>query len=378
MEKSRRTLLSVSLGVGVLITWAAFSEINQTTRVTGSVIASSHSQNVQSTDGGVLEKLLVKEGSKVKQGELIAVLDETRSKAAYEEGEAKRAALKAQIARLRSEVMGVPLVFPPELNGYSQLLSYEKLLFEKRQHAINQEIASLQEMLKLAQEELSLNEPYLATGDVAKTDILRLKRQVLDLKTQISTKQNKYFQDSQTDLAKAQEELNALSQNIIQKKDTLKHAKIYAPMSGTVKNVKFTTIGAVLKPADELLQIVPSGNDLLVEVKIKPQDIAHVKPGDSAIVKIDAYDYTIYGTLKGKLNYISPDTIDENLKQNEQPYYRAQVTTYGHTLNTQKGKNIEIQPGMTATVELITGKNTVLKYLLKPVVKTLSESMNER
>jgi membrane fusion protein, adhesin transport system len=378
MERSRRTLLSVSLGIAILVVWAAFSEIDQTTRVFGSVIASSHSQNVQTTDGGVLDQLMVKEGTKVERGELIAVLDQTRLRAAYQESEAKQAALKAQIARLRSEVMGLPLVFPSELNSYPQLLSYEKLLFQKRQYAIHQEVAALNEMLKLAQEELTLNEPYLSTGDVAKTDILRLKRQVVDLKTQISTKQNKYFQDSQADLAKAQQELNALDQNIVQKKDTLEHTKIYAPMSGTVKNVKFTTIGAVLKPADELLQIVPSGNDLIIEVKIKPQDIAHVKIGDPAIVKIDAYDYTIYGALTGKLSYLSPDTFDENLKQNEQPYYKAQVITTEHTLNSVKGEKIEIQPGMTATVELIAGRNTVLKYLLKPVVKTLSESMNER
>ncbi len=378
MDKSRRILLTATVGVGALITWAGFAEIDQTTRVTGTVIASSHSQNIQTSDGGIIEKLLVKEGSKVEKGELIAVLDQTRLEAAYEEGAAKSAALKSQIARLRSEVLGIRLSFPSELNAYPDLIGYQKLLFERRQRAINQEITALNEMLNLAQEELAMNEPYLKTGDVAKTDILRLKRQVVDIKTQISTKQNKYFQDSQAELTKAQEELGALAQNIIQRKDSLDHTKIYAPMSGTVKNVKYTTIGAVLKPADELLQIVPSEDDLLIEVKIKPQDIAHIKPGIPAVVKIDAYDYTIYGTLNGTLTYISPDTIDENLKPNELPYYKAQVTTSVHNLNSHKGKNIVTQPGMTATVELITGNNTVLKYLLKPVIKTVSESLNER
>lgn len=378
MEKSRRILITAALGIGTLITWAAYAEIDQTSRVTGTVIASSHSQNIQTSDGGIIEQLLVKEGSKVEKGELIAVLDQTRLRAAYQESNAKSAALKSQIARLRSEVLDIPLSFPAELNQYPQLVKYQKLLFEKRQQSINQEISALNEILKLAQEELAMNEPYLKTGDVAKTDILRLKRQVVDIKTQISSKQNKYFQDSQAELTKAQEELGALTQNIIQRKDSLDHTKIYAPMSGTVKNVKYTTIGAVLKPADELLQIVPSEDDLLIEVKIKPQDIAHIKPGIPAVVKIDAYDYTIYGTLKGTLTYISPDTIDENLKQNELPYYKALVTTSGHDLNTGKGKAIVTQPGMTATVELITGNNTVLKYILKPVIKTVAESMNER
>lgn len=378
MERSRRILLTAALGLGVLVTWAGFAEIDQTTRVTGSVVAGSHSQNIQASEGGILEQLLVKEGSKVEKGQLIAVLDQARAEAAYNESEAKAVALKAQIARLRSEVLGVPLSFPPEIQNYSQLINSQKLLFEKRQRSINEELSSLNESLKLAQEELAMNEPLLKTGDVAKSDILRLKRQVVDISTQMSTKKNKYFQDSQAELTKAQEELGSVSQNALQRKDTLKHTKIYAPMSGTVKNIKFTTIGAILKPADELLQIVPSEDDLIIEVKIKPQDIAHVKPGLSAVVKIDAYDYTIYGTLNGSLIYISPDTIDENLKQNELPYYKAKVKTSGHNLHAKKGEEILIQPGMTATVELITGNNTVLKYLIKPVIKTVSESMNEK
>lgn len=371
-------MLSISGGVVVLAVWAAFSSIDQTVRATGSVIASSKSQNIQASEGGVLEQLLVKEGSKVEKGQLIAVLDDTRAQAAYSESEAKEAALKAQIARLRSEVLGVSLEFPQEVAKYQDLVSYQKMLYKKRQMAINEEVAALTKALKLAQEELDMNEPYLKTGDVSKADIIRLKRQVIDLEAQISSKKNKYFQDSQAELTKAQEELGSVSQNATQRKDSLNKTKIYASSKGTVKNIKYTTIGATLRPADELLQIVPSDDDLIIEVKIKPQDIANLKPGLSAVVKIDAYDYTIYGSLNGTLSYISADTIDENLKPNEMPYYKAQITTTGKMLNSKKGEQIIIQPGMTATIELITGKNTVLKYLLKPIVKTLSESMNER
>lgn len=378
MERSRKILFTASLGLIILIVWASFSEIDQTARATGTVIASSKSQNIQTIDGGILEQLLVQEGSKVNKGDLIAVLDRTRAQAAYGESEAKSMALKAQIARLRAESLGVPLVFPPELKNFPEIVASEKLLFQKRQKSITEELNAINEALKLAKEELKMNEPYLKTGDVAKSDILRLKRQVVDISTQYSTKKNKYFQDSQAELTKAQEELGAISQNVAQRKHALDHSELYAPMSGTVKNIKYTTIGAVLKPADELLQIVPSEDDLIIEVKIKSQDIAHIKPGIPAMVKIDAYDYTIYGTLEGTLFYISADTIDENLKQNELPYYKAKVKTKKHSLNSKKGEEIIIQPGMTATVEILTGQNTVLKYLIKPVIKTFSESLNEK
>jgi len=378
MQKNKTVLRSVSVGLIAFIIWAWLFKIDQTTRVQGSVIASSHSQNIQTMEGGVLERLLVREGSQVQKGELLAVVGETKVEAAYKEVEARSLALKAQIARLLSEVLGVALIFPDDVKNTPELVSTEKLLFEKRQTAIHQELSSLKQSLKLAQEELDMNEPLLQSGDVSKSDVIRLKRQVVDIQTQISTKQNKYFQDAQSDLAKAQEDLDSLSQNLAQKRDALEHTKIKASMAGIVKNIRFTTIGAVLKPTDELLQIVPAGDDLLIEVKIRPQDIGHVKHGDNAIIKIDAYDYTIYGTLKGELVYISPDTIDENLKPNEQPYYKARIKTVGHNLNGQNGQIISIQPGMTTTVEIITGRNTVLKYLLKPLIKTLDESMNER
>jgi membrane fusion protein, adhesin transport system len=378
MQKSRRVIYASSIAVITFIVWAGFFSIDQTTRVTGSVISGSHSQNVQTTDGGVIEQLLVKEGAKVEKGQLLAVIDKTRFEAAYNESATKTAALKAQLSRLKSEVLGVPLVFTTELKDYPDFVNSQKLLYEKRQTAIRQELSSLGEALKLAKDELDMSEPLLKTGDVAKSDILRLKRQVVDIQTQISTKKNKYFQDSQTDYTKAQEDLDGVSQNLAQKKDSLDKTNIVAPMSGVVKNVKYTTIGAVLKVADELMQIVPSDDALFVEVKIKPQDIAHIKPGSKAIVKIDAYDYTIYGSLNGTLVYVSADTIDENLRQNEQPYYKAKIKVNGHNLKSKKGEEIIIGPGMTATCELITGSNTILKYLLKPIVKTISESMNER
>lgn len=162
------------------------------------------------------------------------------------------------------------------------------------------------------------------------------------------------------------------------RKDAMDHAELRAPMAGTVKNVRVTTVGASLKPGEELLELVPADDDLIVEVRIRPQDVGYLRPGLPATVKIDAYDYTIYGTLDGTLSYLSPDTLNEDIKPNEQPYYRAQVRISGRHFSSRPNEKIELQPGMTATAEIRTGTNTVLKYLTKPVIKTLSEAMRER
>jgi adhesin transport system membrane fusion protein len=165
---------------------------------------------------------------------------------------------------------------------------------------------------------------------------------------------------------------------LTQKKEQLDRVELKAPMAGIVKNVRITTLGGVIKPGEEVMQIVPVGDDLMIEAKVRPSDIAFLKPGLNAIVKIDAYDSSIYGNLDGKVTYISADTIIEESRSGEQTYYRIQIQTQGKRFSGRPNENLEIQPGMTANVEIITGSNTVLSYLLKPVTKTLKESMKER
>jgi len=161
-------------------------------------------------------------------------------------------------------------------------------------------------------------------------------------------------------------------------KDSLDRTELWAPLAGLVKNVRLTTLGAVIKPSEEVMQIVPADDDLIIEVKVRPQDVAHIKPCLPVNIKIDAYDYTIYGSLNGTLSYLSPDTLNEDLKPNELPSYRAQVKTIGRRFSARPNEHIDIQPGMTATAEIITGNNTVLKYLTKPIIKTVSEALTER
>jgi adhesin transport system membrane fusion protein len=251
-------------------------------------------------------------------------------------------------------------------------------LFNKRQSAVRDEIAALEKSRKLITEELEMNMPLLKTGDVSRADILRLQRQVADIEGQITNRRNKYLQECQTDLNKAQEDLAGILQIVAQRKEQLGFTEIRSPMDGIVRNVRLTTLGGVAKPGEEIMQIVPVDDDLIIEAKVKPADIAFVKPGLPATVKLDAYDYSIYGTLEGKVVYISADTLNEDVRNNEQPYYRVQIKTSIHNLVSKSNERIDVQPGMTATVDIKTGRKSVLNYLTKPITKTISESMGER
>ncbi len=374
-----RTILWTSVGaVVVFVVWASFAKLDQITRASGQVIASNRSQIVQSADGGVLQSLMVKEGASVAKNQLLAVLDQTRSQASFMEARAKSVALMSQVARLRAEVYGEPPEFPAEVKDYPIFKKEQITLFHKRQAAIKDDLQSLEKTAVLVRRELALNEPLLKAGDISEVDVIRLKRQVADVESQIISRRNKYFQDAQADLAKAEEELASVRQITTQRKDSLDRTELRAPLAGLVKNVRMTTLGAVIKPSEEVMQIVPADDDLIIEVKVRPQDVAHMKPGLPVNIKIDAYDYTIYGSLNGTLSYLSPDTLNEDLKPNELPSYRAQVKTIGRRFSARPNEHIDIQPGMTATAEIITGNNTVLKYLTKPIIKTVSEALTER
>jgi adhesin transport system membrane fusion protein len=233
-------------------------------------------------------------------------------------------------------------------------------------------------MLILAEKEFEMTQPLLKSGDVSLADILKLQRSIADLNAQMTNAKNKYLQEIQAELAKVGEDLASAEQIMAQRQDQLDHVKLKSPVKGVVKNVRITTLGGVIKPGEEVMQIIPNEDTLLIEAKVKPADIAFLKPGLDANVKIDSYDFSIYGSLKGKLVYISADTLTEDLKQGEQAYYRVQVKTTGKRFSAKPDEELDIQAGMTATVEIKTGQNTVLKYIIKPVIKTMSESLGER
>lgn len=366
------------VAVAGFVLWAQWAELDQITRASGQVIASSRNQVIQVPEGGVLAEMPVREGSLIKRGQLLARFDKTKAEAGFLDSQAKVAALTMTMARLQAEVFGRELLLPRDAARYPEFRDNQLALYRKRQSALREEVQALDNARKLVREELEMNLPLLKTGDVSRAEVLKLQRQLVDTEAQITNRKNKFLQDAQAELVKAQEDLASAQQVLAQRKEQLDFTEVRAPMDGVVRNVRLTTLGGVARPGEEIMQIVPADDDLIVEARVRPADIAFVKPGLPATVKMDAYDYSIYGVLNGKVAYISADTLNEDVRNNEQPYYRVQIKTSGRNLAGRQNEKIDITPGMTATVEIKTGQQTVLRYLTKPVTKTISESLGER
>ena len=377
-SKTTSIIMLTAASVGAFLAWASYAEIDQVSRASGQVIPAGRVQLVQSTDGGVILSILVKEGDVVRKGQKLVQLDRVKIEAAAEEGKAKVAAMKTVKSRIEAELFDKPLVFPADVNDFQDFTANQRQLFIKRRTAQSQDIAALRNMLALANQELSMNMPLLAYGDVSRSEVIRLQRSVADIQAQIANKQNKYLQDLQAEYAKVEEDLVTAEQTLTQRLSSLKDTDIEAPTDGIVKNIRLTTIGGVLRPGDEVLQIVPTGEQLIIEGKVQPADIAYVRVGQSASVKFDAYDSSIFGSATGKVIYISPDTLTEQKGSTEQVYYRVHIQADTRTMHRRPGKTVVIQPGMTASAEIQTGKNTILKFLAKPLIKTVSGSFGER
>lgn len=378
MNSSRRVIVLTAAALVGFIGWASFAEIDQVSRATGQVIPSGRVQIVQSTDGGVIETINVKEGDRVRKGQVLVTLDRVRLAAALDESKAKVASLKTAKARIEAELFNRPLVFPADVTDFPDFMANQQQLFSRRRMAQVQDIGALQRMLRLVEQELAMNRPLLEFGDVSRSEIIRLERSVADFEGQIANRQNKYLQDLQTEYAKIEEELVTAEQTLTQRQSAFAVTTLEAPTDGIVKNVRLTTIGGVLRASDEVLQIVPTGEELILEAKVSPADIAYVRVGQIASVKFDAYDSSIFGSANGRVSYISPDTLTEQKPNGEQVFYRVHIRVDTKTMRPRVGQPIEIQPGMTATTEILTGYNTVLKYLLKPLIKTVEQSFGER
>ena len=365
------------VGIIALVVWAYFAQIDQVTRATGTIIASARTQDIQAVEGGVLTEILVKEGEDVTKGQLIVTLEEERAQAAVTNSGSKIAALKAKIARLEAEIFERPLVFPEGIKNYSEYIENQTQLYNRRKQAIDQDVSSLQKMMVLAQQELSMNEPLLSYGDVSQADIIKLRRQVAEIQAQITNKRNKYFEEAQSEMTKAQEDLDTELEQLRDHSQVLEEKNLFAPTDGKVNNILVTTIGGVVKPGEIIMKILPTSSDLIVEAKIKPVDIAYVKEQQDATVKLDAYDYSIFGAMNGTVIYISPDTLMEQTPKGEEPYYRVQIKITGAEFSGRSDE-IVIKPGMTASVDIKAQQRSVLSYLTKPITKTFSEGLGER
>lgn len=361
------------------LVWAAVYRIDEVTKGSGTVIASSRVQVIQAVDGGVLESLLVKEGDQVKPGQTLAILNQTRFSASVKELDARLAALQAQAARLKAEVTDAPAIsFPPGVEKFPELIAVQKALFTQKRQGLSEELRTLSVAVNLAREDARLVAELAKTGDVSRSEVIRSERALNDAEAQLINRRNKYYQDARIELAKTEDDLGQNEQIRTQRNQQLEDSVLKAPVAGIVKNVRVTTQGGVLKSGEELLQIVPIDDQLIVEAKIRPADIGFLKDGLPASIRFDAFDYSLYGAVSGTVSYISADTIKEESRSGEQTYYRVHIVTAGNPVRTRTGRSIDILPGMTAQVDIRTGDRTVLAYLLKPLRKTLTESFGER
>ncbi len=357
--------------------WSYFAKLEQISRANGQVIAVSKKQAIQSANDGVVKDIYVKEGQLVKKGEVIARLELSEFKADVEAIKANIAATEAHISRLKAEVFKKNLVFTPLSLEYPEFVSSQKELFKRKQDALNDEIKVLQSALKLARDELNLNLPLVEKGDIGATELIRLKRQVAELEGEIINKRNKYLQESQSELTKYEQELSTLKQEFTDKSVTLERAEIYAPVDAIVNNILITTKGAKLRAGDILMELVPT-DDLVIEAKLKPSEISFIKIGQKALVKLDAYDFSLYGSFDGEVKHISSDTILEKTAKGDEYFFRVLVSLNGKEVLSRAGKKVTILPGMGGQIDIITGERTVLSYLAKPIIKTLDESFTER
>jgi adhesin transport system membrane fusion protein len=400
------------------LVWAAFANIGETTVGEGKVIPSSQVQVIQNLEGGIVSDIKVKVGDLVRKNDVLMLIDDTRYASSFQENKAKNDAQTAKIARLTAEVSGKPFELPAKFRKENPDLAERELtLYRSRQaefgantavfrQQTDQRTQELKEKrsrltqintsLEILNKELTMSRPLVKAGAMSEVELLRLERQANDLKGELeSTKITiprleaavaearnkldsyvaKFRADALAELNQVRAEQEGTAATSVALKDRVERAVVRSPVNGTVKSVKVTTIGGVVQPGSELLEIVPLEDRLLIEARVKPRDIAFLRPGQEALVKITAYDFSIYGGFPAKLEHISADSITDEKKGDS--YYLVRVRTTSNA-PARSDKPLAIIPGMTATVHIHTGEKTFLQYLLKPIIKTKELAFRER
>jgi len=373
-------LFGLLCALGLFVFWASYFRIDEVAKATGEVIASSRVQVIQAVDGGVLSEMHVKEGDVVKPGQMLARLDQTRVGAAVGEIEARLFSLKARAIRLRAEVTGAKeMVFPDELEkSLRGIADVEKALFRQRRIGLNEDLRTLRVAVQLSKKELQLTEKLSRDGDASGSEVLRAQHALNDAEAKLINRSNSFLEDARVELTKVEDEIAQNVQVLARRQQEQKDSIFEALVHGIVKNIRVTTIGGVLRAGEEIMQIVPVGDDLIVETKVSPADIAKVNRGLEAMIRFDPFDYTIYGGVVGEVIYVSADTLKEETSRGVETYYRVHVSPKENPVVTTIGRSLDILPGMTAQVDIRTGDRTLLDFLLKPLRKTLSESFGER
>ena len=412
--RARRLLYLAALTLILLLVWASLAQIDEVTRGEARVVPTSQVQIVQSVDGGVVELLAVKEGDVVNAGQLLLRIDATRFVSNMQESRVGQMALQAKVLRLEALTRGTAFKPPPELTREApDVVAQEMRLYESRQAEINAQISIAQNQLaqrqqelnevkarrdqaatglELMNRELNATRPMVTSGAVSEVEVMRLEREVSRLRgdreqstAQISRVESAILEATRKieevrlssrnqmsgELSDAMSKLATLSQGGVALEDKVKHADIKSPMRGIVKRLLVNTLGAVVQPGKEVVEVVPLDDTLILEVQIVPKDIAFLRPGQEAMVKFTAYDFSIYGGLAAELYAISPDSV---LDEKGNAFYHVRVRTHKPRL----GANLPIIPGMVAQVDILTGKKSVLTYLLKPVLRAKANALTER
>lgn len=412
----QQLLWSIALFFIAMLTWAALAEVDEFTRGEGKVIPSSYVQVVQNLEGGILAELHVRQGQVVKAGQPLLRIDDTRFSSSQREARVTLEQLKAKAARLHAEADGVPFdidlhtdidrhSLDEELTVYSsrqlELDSRNKVLNEQIQQK-KQELSELEakrnqigRSLVLLESELTMTRPLADQGAISKVELLRLERQVNDLmgelegaelaipraessleeaRQTLSSGELAFKAEAQKERSEIASELSRLMETSGALEDRVKRTLVRSPVAGTVKQLMVNTIGGVIQPGKDIVEIVPIEDKLLVEARVRPADIAFLHPGQKAKVKFTAYDFSIHGGLDGEVVHISPDTI---LDEKDESFYLVRVETAASFLGSES-QSLPIISGMTASVDVLTGKKTVLDYLLKPILKTKQLALKER
>ncbi|MCS6778088.1 MAG: HlyD family type I secretion periplasmic adaptor subunit [Geminicoccaceae bacterium] len=399
------------------VAWANWALLDEVTRGEGKVIPSRQLQVVQNLEGGILAEMLVREGQVVDEGQILLRIDNVRAESDYREKRARYMALLAAIARLQAEIEDAKLVFPAEVMAEAREVAEKELkLFNSRQENLQNEIqilrsqaqqreqelkeletklAQYERSLELAREELRLAEPAARRGDMSQSVFLKLQREVNDLRGAVETSRasivrvraavreanqkierawSAFRSQAQEELTQKAAELAGIREIVLAGADRIRRTEVRSPVRGTIKQIKLNTIGGVIQPGQDIMEIVPLEDTLLIEAHIRPADIAFLRPGLPATVKITAYDYSIYGDLKGVVEDISADTITN---ERGESFYRVRIRTDQNHLGTAE-KPLTIIPGMTAQVDVLTGRKSVLHYLLKPIIKARDRALTER
>lgn len=370
-------LYSTVLVLLVFVAWAAWAQLEEVTTGSGKVIPTSREQVIQSLESGVLAEIMVSEGDTVEADQPLLRIDDVRQGASVKEGQSKVDSLLAAASRLRAESQGGALVFPAEVQRRApELIRNERETFEARRRSLDASLGAQQQALRLAQDELRITEPMAAGGYVSDVEVLRIKRTLAEAKGRIAELSGKFRAEAAAELARVESELAGQRAGLTSREDTFRRTVLRAPKRGVVKNIRINTLGGVIQPGQDLLEIIPMDDSLLIETRIRPSDIAFLRPGMEAIVKVTAYDSAVYGWLPAKLVQISPDTLRDEVRRDE-TYYRALVRTDAAALKTPDGKSLPIIPGMLAQVDIKTGQKSVLSYVFKPVLRA-REALRER